>query len=190
MTDMPPVSPAAELPLGAQRAATCPIKPCRGADDNDTLLRSIRSDRLLCMYCVTRTPTGYIGKEEARATEAKFYKATQTDYIVQFAVCVVGAGAAAVLSQLFGVFLFVFFIGAAVGGAVGTLARRLTARRLGRYSGEIGIAGVAVGTLLAPIGLALIRTGRILPGAAIDISSLICGVVVGIAVYAIMKGRI
>lgn len=189
MTDTPP-PPAAELPLGAQRAATCPIRPCRGADDNEMMLRSIRSDRLLCMYCVTRTPTGYIGREEARATENKFFKATTGDYAIQFTTCLVGGAVAAALSTLFGIFLFVFFIGAAVGGTVGALARRLSGRRLGRYSPQIGVAGVIVGTLIGPVLLALFRTGRFIPGAAIDVTALVCGVVVSISVYAVMRGRI
>jgi hypothetical protein len=189
MTDnMPPAG--AELTLGQQRAAACPIKPCRGADDNETLLRSARSERLLCMHCATRTPTGYIGKEEARAAEDKFYKATQNDYIIQFGVCAAGAAAAAVLSLLFGIFLFAFFIGAAVGGAVGTLARRLTGGRLGRYSPQVGIGGVALGTLIGPIAYGLVLTGQLIPGAAFSLNTLVCGVIVGVAVYALMKGRI
>jgi MFS family permease len=180
----------AEMSLGAQRAATCPITPCRGADDHETLLRSARSDRLLCLYCATRIPTGYIGREEARAVEDKFYKATQTDYAIQFAVCAGGGAVAAVLSLLFGIFLFAFFIGAAVGGAVATLARRLTGGRLGRYSPQIALGGVALGTIIAPIAYVFIVTGRIVPQAAFSLNTIVCGVIVGIAVYAIMKGRI
>lgn len=180
----------AEMTLAEQRVAGCPIKPCRGADDNETLLRSVRSDRLLCMYCATRIPTGYIGREEARAAENKFYKAGNNDYLIQFAVCAVGTAVGTIIATLLGVFLFVIFIGAAAGGLVGTLARRASGRRLGRYSAEVGIAGVVVGTLVGPVIGVLLRTGRIIPAAAIDLQAILCGAIMGVAIYSLMKGRI
>lgn len=191
MTDAgTPTQPQPELTLAEQRVAGCPIKPCRGANDNETLLRSVRSDRLLCMYCATRMPTGYIGKEEARAAENKFFKAGNNDYAIQFAVCAIGTAIGTIISSLLGVFLFVIFIGAAAGGVVGTIARRASGRRLGRYSAEIGIAGVVVGTLIGPIIGVLIRTGRIIPAAAFDLQAIICGAIMGVAIYGLMKGRI
>ncbi|MCK6576494.1 MAG: hypothetical protein L6Q98_00170 [Anaerolineae bacterium] len=187
MTDS---SSAGGMTLGEERAAGCPIKPCRGADDNETMLRSIRSDRLLCLYCATRTPTGYIGREEARATENRFFKATHTDYAVQFAVSLVGSGIAGAIASLLGVLLFVFFIGAAAGGAIATLARRLSGRRLGRYSAEISVAGAVVGALGAPVALTLLRTGQFIPQAAVNLNALVCAAVISVAMWAVMKGRI
>ncbi|MBL8131407.1 MAG: hypothetical protein JNL42_06085 [Anaerolineae bacterium] len=183
-------SSSAGMTLAEERVAGCPIKPCRGADDNEMLLRSIRSDRLLCMYCATRTPTGYIGREEARATENRFFKATNSDYVAQFAVSLIGAGVASAIASLLGVFLFVFFIGAAAGGAIATLARRLSGRRLGRYSAEISVAGAVIGALAAPVALTLLRTGRFVPQAAVNLNALVCAAVISVAMWAIMKGRI
>lgn len=178
------------MSLAEERAAGCPIKPCRGASDNDTMLRSIRSERLLCLYCATRTPTGYIGREEARASEDKFFRATNNDYVIQFAVSAIGAGIASAIASILGVFLFVIFIGAAAGGAIASLARRLSGRRLGRYSPQIAVAGAVIGSLLGPVVVFYLRSGRIVPQAAVNLNSLVCAAVISIAMWAIMKGRI
>lgn len=182
--------PSPNMTLAEQRVAGCPIKPCRGADDNETMLRSIRSDRLLCMYCATRTPTGYMGREEARKHEDKFFKATQNDYVIQFAVVAVGTAVACAISALIGFIIFIFLIGAGAGGVVGTLARRLSGNRLGRYSAQIGIAGVVVGTLAGPVVYALVRTGKFIPQAAVNLNTIICGAIMGAAIYSLMRGRI
>jgi hypothetical protein len=191
MTDTPPPA-SGELTLGQQRAAACPIKPCRGADDNDTLLRSIRSDRLLCMHCATRTVTGYMGREEARAAEDKFYKAADNDLLIQGAVCGAGALIAALISMYIGFFLVVFIVGAAAGSAIATFARRLTGMRLSRYSPQAGVAGVAVGTVLALVLYPFLLTGQFIFNSAVlfNINGILCGAIVAAAVYAVMKGRI
>ncbi len=187
MTESPSMP---EMTLAQQRVAGCPIKPCLGRDDNETLLRSVRSERLLCMGCATRMQTGYIGREEARQTENKFYKATTVDYAIQFAVCAAGTGIATGIATLIGFWLFVFFIGAAAGGAVGAAARQATGRRLGRYSGEISVAGVVLGALASPVLLLLLQRGLFRPQAAFNLTSLICAGVMSVAIYGLMKGRI
>lgn len=189
-----------EMTLAQQRVASCPIKPCRGADDNETELRSIRSNRLLCMYCAVPTATGYIGRDEAKAQDDRFYRATMQDYVI---VGVMGVLGGALLNTLllyipFGGFIQLiaaFFLGSAAGGALGTAMRRATGRRVGRQSDKVGAGSVVAGALISPTLYFLLRNGvfvtifdvfNFLPVFAL----LICTGVMAGAVYTVFQRRI
>lgn len=187
--------------LREERLATCPIKPrCRQPDD-DMLLRSIRSNRLLCHKCYVRTPTGYIGEEEARASDARFFKGNWRDVAIQAVIVALGTLVATTITLLlaglglglgfFGL-LIAFFIGSAAGTAIATFARRATGRRVARQSIIAGIGAVIIGALPAPSLVILLRGGPLIidPELWVSIPLWLCAGVIGAAVYNSFMRRI
>src|SRR5215813_8342333 len=74
----------------------CTIHP-----DRETTLRCNKCGRPMCAQCAVQTPVGYRCRECVRGIQAGYYKATQSDYIVIFAVCAgLTAVAAAILSAI------------------------------------------------------------------------------------------
>lgn len=195
-------TPANGLTLAEQRVAGCPLKPCRGADDNETELRSIRSGRLLCMYCATPTATGYMGREEARAHDDKFFKGTNRDYVV---TGLLGVGLGIVVNAVMFILLEImgggfliwfaaFILGSLAGRFAGDWMRRATDRRVGRYSSRLAAGAIVAGALLSPTVYFLIRYGLMVTVfdvfRAVGIPMLIVTGVLASTVYAAFQRRI
>lgn len=122
----------------------CAVHPQKEAS-----LRCIRCNRLMCLECMNRTPTGYICNECARSHENKFFSASSRDYILSFGVAMILAGVAGFLMFKLNMWLLLMIlIGIPLGGAIGELILRITGRRRGRYSGEIAALGIIIGGLL------------------------------------------
>lgn len=177
----------------AEREDTCPFRPCRGLEQDDFLLRDMRSNRLLCNWCAVHTSVGYIGKDVARQQEQRFFKGTTTDYFVVFGIISGLSAVANTIALFIGFFIFAFFVGGVAGGSIGTLARRATGGRVGRYSAYVAVGAVLTGALLSPTVFILLRTGVFIiwPGLALtDLSVLVCTGIMAATIYGIFMRRI
>jgi hypothetical protein len=123
--------------------------------DRETSLRCNKCDRYMCVQCAVRTPVGYRCRECARQQENKFFSATSNDYLIVAGVC----GVAGLLLGLITAFIpfiaspiFAIILGLPLGGGIAEVALRLTGRRRGRYSGEVGAAATIIVGVIAGIG--------------------------------------
>ncbi|MEZ4668609.1 MAG: B-box zinc finger protein [Anaerolineae bacterium] len=122
---------------------------CEVHPDRETALRCNKCGRLMCAECAVSTPVGYRCKQCVRQHEDRFFSASQNDYVVVAAICVLLAAIGGYIATAIGGFIILmFFIGIPVGGGIAELALRATKRRRGRYSGEVGAAAAAVGALI------------------------------------------
>ncbi len=121
---------------------------CTVHPDRETTLRCNKCGRPMCTECAVQTPVGYRCRECVRGIQDNYYKATQNDYIVIFAVC---AGLSGVLSAIFSAIhlgiLFGILLALPAGGAVGEAGLRLIGGRRGRQSAPISAAGAVIGGL-------------------------------------------
>ncbi|MEO1286178.1 MAG: hypothetical protein AAFV93_00310 [Chloroflexota bacterium] len=142
-----------QLAAGEERWHNCPLKDCK-RDVNllyqDFYLRGIRTNRLLCSACAVRMEIGYIAREVDDDYQGRSYTASRIDQVFIFF-------ASAIISWLVNtVFLFAdflllgIFLGFAGGLLISLVVKRLTNRRVGRYSPQIGVSGVVLGFLLSP----------------------------------------
>jgi hypothetical protein len=139
------------MSVDAELTTFCAVHP-----DRETSLRCNKCDRYMCVQCAVRTPIGYRCRECARQHENRFYNATNNDYLIVAGVC----GAAGLLLGLIigfipfiGSPLFAIILGLPVGGGIAEIALRLTGRRRGRYSGEVGAAATIIVGLVAGMGI-------------------------------------
>lgn len=131
-------------PEAVEETLYCTVHP-----DRETTLRCNKCGRPMCAQCAVQTPVGYRCRECVRGIQSGYYKATQTDYAVIFAVCAgITAIAGAIMSAIHLGLLFSFILALPVGGAIGEAALRLTSRRRGRQSANIAAAGAVVGGLV------------------------------------------
>jgi hypothetical protein len=180
------------------RVTACPIKPCRGGDDDGYYIRDVRTDRHLCHYCAVASPTGYIGRDTAKQMDDRYFQGGYTDYAISFGVMLAGSIVANALTLFLSglVGFFAWIIAAIIGSGGGTYisryARQMTGRRVGRYSAEVALAGILIGALLAPTAVILVRVGvfAIVPEAAFNIVTLICTGVMGYTAWGIFKRKI
>lgn len=118
---------------------------CEVHPDRETALRCNKCGRLMCADCAVSTPVGYRCKQCVRQHEDKFFNAGSNDYALLFGVCAVLSGVGGFLASAIG-FILLWVIGSIpAGGFISEAALRATKRRRGRYSGEIGAAGVVIG---------------------------------------------
>lgn len=117
----------------------------------------------MCPQCAVSTPVGYRCRECVRGIQSGYYKATQNDYIVIFAVCagLTGVGGAIFSAINLGL-LFTLILALPIGGAIGEAALRFTSRRRGRQSANIAAAGAVVGGLLGGVVQFLLAYGAAL----------------------------
>lgn len=175
-----------------ETATYCPVHP-----EKEAFLRCIRCERLMCPECTVRTSVGYICKECARKSDDKFYQAGNNDYLIVFAITaaltVATNTAVALFSFGFFGFIIAIFAGGAAGQFIGRTARRQTKGRVGRYSWQVAVGGVAVGALLSPTLFILLRFGVLIfmPTFLFDsLPMLICSGVIGFSVYNVWLRRI
>lgn len=184
---------------------------CEVHPNRETSLRCNKCGRLMCAECAVLTPVGYRCRECVRQHEDKFFNASQYDYAIVFGVCAVLTGIGAAIASMIGFLLLIIIIGIPVGGAIGEAALRLTQRRRGRYSAQIGAAGAVIGGIAGGViraylayGSAVGELARRFPGRAVpslalndaltgvvtDISLLIFIGIVAFVVYGRFKMRI
>lgn len=124
------------------------ITYCEVHPDRETGLRCNKCERYMCAQCAVQTPIGYRCRECVRQVEDKFYKGTQQDYVVGFAVAVGISIIAGAIASALGFILFSIILGLPVGGAISEAVMRSTERRRGRLSAEITAAAVVIGGFL------------------------------------------
>lgn len=196
---------------GQERWTECPLRDCKRDAEllyQDFYLRDIRTERLMCTACAVRTEVGYLAREVVKASDDRFFQGTNNDYLVTF-FAMLGAsfGLNLILTLLPIGGIFLWFIAAAVGSAVGVAiaqqTRRLTGGRVGRRSAEVAVGGLIVGALLAPLGWFVLNFGlvglRIFTALFTDpfiyfsplgLDGVIFTGAMGIAVWGIFKRRI
>jgi hypothetical protein len=147
------------------------ITYCEVHPNRETSLRCNKCGRLMCAECAVLTPVGYRCRECVRQQDDKFFNASQYDYVIVFAVCAVLTGIGAVIASAVGFLLLIIILGIPIGGAIGEAALRLTQRRRGRYSAQIGAAGAVIGGIGGGVirvylayGSAMSEYARQLPG--------------------------
>lgn len=185
--------------LEEERLATCPIKPRCKSPDDDMMLRSIRSGRLLCTKCYVHTPTGYIGSEEAKASDDRYFQGTTNDYVIiaaiifplSLAACTVAMFLESVIFGGFFAWMIAFVIGGAVGTYIAQMARKATGRRVGRQSPIVASGAVALAALLAPTVYYFLRGfGLIFDLNLLSITAIVCAAGIGMALYNSFMRRI
>jgi hypothetical protein len=103
----------------------------------------------MCVECAVQTPVGYRCRECVRGIQSGYYKATQNDYVLIFAVCAGLTGvAAAIFSAINLGLLFTLILALPIGGVIAEAGLRLTSRRRGRQSANIAAAGAVIGGLV------------------------------------------
>lgn len=121
---------------------------CEVHPDRETGLRCNKCNRLMCAQCAVSTPVGYRCRQCVRQVEDKFYSGTTADYIVAGLICAALSAVASGIISTIGFIFLAIFIGFPAGGAISEVALRATQRRRGRYSGDVGAAGVLIGALV------------------------------------------
>jgi hypothetical protein len=90
-------------------------------------------------------------KDCSRQHEVKFFHGSARDMVIHGAVCFVGMVIGTMILQqvqFSSQWIFVFFLGPALGGGIAEIALRLTDRRRGLYSDMIGAAATGIGGVL------------------------------------------
>jgi len=169
---------------------------CEVHPDRETTLRCNKCGRLMCPDCAVHTPVGYRCKQCVRQHDDKFFSASQNDYIIVGALCgIATAIAAAIVQQISLPAIFLIFIAIPFGGGVAELALRLTQRRRGRQTANIGAAAVVIGGIIGSLANMTVRLGRLPPfDLAIRVMTANFGIpiLIGIMaffVYSRFKGR-
>ena len=185
--------------LEEERLATCSVRPKCKAPDDDMMLRSIRTGRLLCSKCYVHTPTGYIGSDEAKASDDRYFKGTTNDYIVTAAIifplsliaCTVAMFIDVnILGGWFG-WMIAFMIGSGAGTFIARTARNATGKRVGRQSAVVAIGAVALAALMAPSVFYFVSGyGLFFNLSTLDLAAIICAAGIGVVLYNSFMRRI
>lgn len=123
---------------------------CEKHPERETGLRCNRCNKLICISCAKRTPTGYRCDECIRAAGKRFETAESQDYILAAAVAagisLVGALAANFIGWLT-IFIAPFFASLIV-----NTVRRVTEKRRSKQLTQAIIVATAVGGFLPLLG--------------------------------------
>ncbi len=162
-----------------ERWQECPLRDCKRNSEllyEDFYLRDVRTNRLMCSACATRTEVGYLAREVVKATDDRFFTGTISDDLIVMGLLFAGSVVAHTISMFIGFFIISFFIGAGAAGLVAPTARRLTGGRVTRRSQYFAAAGIILGALLAPTLYFLLRVGIFVfdLNFLLDISLLLC----------------
>ena len=121
---------------------------CEVHPDRETSLRCNKCGRLMCVECAVLTPVGYRCRECVRGQQERFLKASRSDDLIVFVVCVLAAGVLLALEKALPIpLIFILLLGLPAGGLVGEMAFRAVGRRRSRYIGFIAAAGALLGGL-------------------------------------------
>ncbi len=143
---------------------------CTVHPDRETTLRCNKCGRPMCPECAVLTPVGYRCRECVRGIQSGYYKASQNDYVLIFAVCAGLTGvAAAIFSAINLGLLFTLILALPLGGAIAEAGLRLTSRRRGRQSANIAALGAVVGGLLGGAVRILLVYGSVMSRARVPV---------------------
>ena len=125
---------------------------CYRHPGRSTSLRCYKCNKPICSECTEKTPVGYLCPDCYREAEDAFFNAKPTDYLLAFLVAMpISLLAGWLVMRFSSGFLFIiimFFIGGAVGGAIGRLTKRAIGGRRGRYIPHLVAACVIIGVLI------------------------------------------
>lgn len=127
---------------------------CANHPTVETTLRCNKCDKLICVKCAVRTPTGYRCKECVREQGKIFETAIWYDYLVGFVVAAFLSGLASIVIGLVGsIGFFGWFLVVAVAPTAGMIiaegVRLVIRRRRARSLFITVLVGVALGALPA-----------------------------------------
>ncbi len=121
---------------------------CEVHPDRETSLRCNKCGRLMCTDCAVLTPVGYRCRDCVRGQQERFLKASRTDDVIMFVVCLVLSGLLLVVEKALPIpLIFILLLGLPAGGLIAEMAYRAVGRRRSRYIGVIAAAGAAIGGL-------------------------------------------
>lgn len=181
---------------GAQERWTeCPLRDCKRNPEllyADFYLRDIRTNRLMCSACATKTEIGYIAREVVKASDDRFYTGNIKTDAILFVAMFIGSIIANVLSLLIGFFYFAFIIGGAIGAGLALQARRLSGKKVTRQTPYIGITAIIIGALLTPTIWFLFQTGILFFsfGMIFNLSTIACSLGMIMAAWGVFMRRI
>ncbi|MDX2076426.1 MAG: hypothetical protein SFZ02_08340 [bacterium] len=124
---------------------------CQVHPDRETELRCNKCDRYMCAQCAVSTPVGYRCRECVRQVEDKFFSGTTTDYVVVFAISMGLNLIGGIIALLANFILLSFFLGIFWAGFIGEACLRITKRRRGRNTGQVGAVGAVIGGFLGVV---------------------------------------
>lgn len=140
---------------------------CYRHPSRETSLRCYSCSRPICSECAVKTPVGYRCPTCIREAEEVFFNARTLDYILAPLVSLPLSLVAGFLVRAFGrgffFVLIILFVGGAVGGLIGRIAKRVVDHRRGRYLPHVVastvILGIIIPTLPLLIAIAMGNTG-------------------------------
>lgn len=159
-----------ETPHVHEAEKTDDVLYCTVHPDRETTLRCNKCGRPMCPECAVLTPVGYRCRECVRGIQSGYYKASQNDYVLIFAVCAGLTGVAgAIFSAINLGLLFTLILALPLGGAIAEAGLRLTSRRRGRQSANIAALGAVVGGLLGGVVRILLVYGSAMSRARVPV---------------------
>jgi hypothetical protein len=160
---------------------------CYRHPDRETGLRCYNCNKPICSECARKTPVGYLCPDCYREKEDLYFNAKPTDYLVAPAVALPLSLIAGYLvvnfGSSFGFFsiIIMIFLGGAIGGFIGRMAKRAIGQRRGRYLPPLVAAMVILGVLIPAIPLLI---GIILSGFKAILILLVPGIYLFVATSA------
>lgn len=128
------------------------INYCAVHAEREASLQCIRCNRFMCTQCAKHTPVGYVCQQCYRQQDNTFFRGTNTDNIVIFAVVGVltGIGGYIVSATSIPFFFFLLF-GLPIGATIGQAALRATQRRKTRNAHWVGAGAAIIGGFIGGI---------------------------------------
>jgi len=127
---------------------------CYRHPDRTTSLRCNKCGKPICIRCANKTAVGYRCIECLRDIEAGYYTATVLEYVLAVVATVLLSALASSLASAVG--FFVIFLSAIAGDFIGRIVFVVVRRRRGRWLPHTVAASVVVGSLIRPLGSALL----------------------------------
>ncbi|PKN95310.1 MAG: hypothetical protein CVU44_01110 [Chloroflexi bacterium HGW-Chloroflexi-6] len=125
---------------------------CANHPTVETALRCKKCEKLICVKCAVRTPTGYQCKECIRGQQKIFETSKPYDYITGFITAAVLSGIGSFVFSLIGfIGYFGFFIAFAAAPTIGVIiaeaVRMVTGRRRSPTLYKVILAGIIIGAI-------------------------------------------
>lgn len=128
------------------------INYCAVHAEREASLQCIRCNRFMCIQCAKHTPVGYVCQQCYRQQDNTFFRGTNTDNFVIFAVVGVLTGIGGyIVSATFIPFFFFLLFGLPIGATIGQAALRATQRRKTRNAHWVGAGAAIIGGFIGGI---------------------------------------
>jgi hypothetical protein len=118
---------------------------CYRHPDRETYLRCNRCERLICMSCAIKTPTGYSCPDCVRGQQKKFDTAKPVDYISTIIVTVILSYLGSFVAGYLG--YFVILLAPVIGGIIAEIVRRIIGGRRAKRLFQAAVAACIVGSI-------------------------------------------